>query len=101
MQIDATNFKASLGENALDVMAIIIGRSANMIDRVAEAQEAFGGLDALRRDVLQTSAAARDGCPPNEAEPPTKPLPKVHPCALTRYLPSDKVRCILPLSDSS
>ena len=83
MQIDATNFKASLGENALDVMAIIIGRRANMIDRVAEAQEACVGLDALRQDVLQTSAAARDGCPPNEAEPPTKPLPKVHPCALT------------------
>ncbi|CAK0742759.1 hypothetical protein CVIRNUC_001419 [Coccomyxa viridis] len=79
-QIDATNFKASLGENALDVMAIIIGRSANMIDRVAEAQEAFGGLDALRRDVLQTSAAARDGCPPNEAEPPTKPFPKPWMC---------------------
>ena len=81
MQIDATNFKASLGENALEVAEIIIGRSANMVDRVAQAREAYGGLDALRREVLQTSAAARDGCPPNEAEPPTKPLPKVHSCA--------------------
>ena len=79
VQIDATNFKASLGENALDVMKIIIGRSANMVDRVAQAQEACGGLDALRRDVLQTSAAARDGCPPNEAEPPMQPSQRCTP----------------------
>jgi len=69
LQVDETNFKASLGQNALDAMEIIIKRSKIMAASVAEDRQANGGLAALTQDVLQVSNAER-GCHPNEAEPP-------------------------------
>ena len=69
LQVDETNFEASLGQNALDAMEIIIKRSKSMAASVAEDRQANGGLAALTQDVLQVSNAER-GCHPNEAEPP-------------------------------
>lgn len=70
MQVDETNFKAALGQNALDAMEIIINRSKHMAASVAEYRQAQGGLATLKRQVLQTSTAERGGCLPNEAEAP-------------------------------
>ena len=50
LQVDLTNFKAALGQNALDVIEIIIGRSASMAANVKKHREALGGLAALRRE---------------------------------------------------
>ena len=69
LQVDETNFKASMGRNALDAMEVIIQRSKFMAGHVAEDRQANGGLAALTQDVLQVSNAER-GCNPNEAEPP-------------------------------
>ncbi len=70
MQVDETNFKAALGQNALDAMEIIINRSKNMAASVAKYRQAQGGLAALKRQVLQTNNDERGGCLPNEAETP-------------------------------
>ena len=70
MQVDESNFKAALGQNALDAMEVIINRSKNMAASVAEYRQAQGGLAALKRQVLQTSNDERGGCLPNEAEAP-------------------------------
>ena len=70
MQADETNFKAALGQNALDAMEIIINRSKNMTARVAKYRQAQGGLAALKRQVLQTNNDERGGCLPNEAAAP-------------------------------
>jgi len=69
LQVDDTNFKASLGQNALDAMEVIIKRSKSVAASVARNRQANGGLAALTQDVLQVSNAER-GCNPNEAEPP-------------------------------
>ena len=70
MQVDVTNFKAALGQNAVDAMEIIINRSKNMTASVAKYRQAQGGLAALKGQVLQSSNNARGGCLPNEAETP-------------------------------
>lgn len=70
LQVDLTNFKAALGQNALDVIEIIIGRSASMAANVENQREALGGLAALRGEVLQTRDTDRGGCRPNEVESP-------------------------------
>ncbi len=70
MQVDETNFKAALGQNALDAMEVIINRSKHMAASVAEYRQAQGGRAALKEQVLQTSNAERGGCLPNEAEAP-------------------------------
>ena len=41
-----TNFQAALGQNALDVIKIITGRSASVIANVEMQREALGGLAA-------------------------------------------------------
>lgn len=69
LQVDDTNLKASLGQNALDAMEVIIKRSKSVAASVARNRQANGGLAALTQDVLQVSNAER-GCNPNEAEPP-------------------------------
>ena len=70
MQVDGTNFKAALGQNALDAIEIIINRSKHMAASVAKYRAAQGGRAALQRQVLQTSNAERGGCLSNEAESP-------------------------------
>ena len=75
VQVDETNFKAALGQNALDAMEVIINRSEFMAKNIAEYREAQGGLQALKEQVLQTSTDEREGCLPNEAQPPLVGLP--------------------------
>ena len=70
LQVDETNFKAALGRNALDAMEVIINRSKFMAKNITKYRQAQGGLQALREQVLQTSADEREGCLPNEAQPP-------------------------------
>ena len=82
LQVDLTNFKAALGQNALDVIEIIIGRSASMATNVEKQREALGGLAALRREVLQTRDTDRGGCRPNEAESPLVSVSSHLPCFL-------------------
>ena len=81
LQVDETNFKAALGQNALDAMEIIINRSKNMAGAVAEYRQAQGGLAALKKAVLQVSNAER-GCNPNEAEAPLVGLPHTLHCII-------------------
>ena len=94
MQVDETNFKATLGKNALDAMEIIINRSKNISKTVAEYRAAQGGLAALKRQVLQTSNEERGGCLPNEAETPLVGPSPCTVCCLPGNLRCQAPRCI-------
>lgn len=78
-QVDGTNFKPALGTESLQKMDIVINRSAPMAARVAVDRAAAGGAAAVRAQVLQTAAADRDGCLPDQAAPPVRfPLGPFH-----------------------
>ncbi len=69
-QVDGGNFKTGLSTEALKKMDLVINRSAPMAARVTLDRAANGGAAAIRAQVLQTDAADRGGCPPDQAAPP-------------------------------
>jgi hypothetical protein len=71
-QVDENNFQASLKEDALRKIELVIRRSSHIIARVGCWRAEHGGLEALRMDVLQSPDSTR-GCAPNQAIPEVTP----------------------------